>query len=168
MAPAAMISIRFPITVETVDGRDRDSKIVVARRVVFLGDEADLVLRVVISVVSWVTAGRSVLSVLSRDHLYHPRALIARAGLHHFRVHQDRLSPASLVSPPLIQPSNRISNNIVLKCLVTNVIRHDIMHHLGVRAPTRLQVQGLVLTDRDRVGVKIRVRLLPRLMQFRR
>ena len=113
-----MIVVRSLTVVVAVDGRDRDKdrdiRVVVARRAVVLGDEANLVPMVVISVVSRVTTGMGVLFVPNKDHLYHLGALIARAGLHHFRVHRDKLSPASPVSPPLIRPSSSTSTSIFL------------------------------------------------------
>ena len=86
-ATEVVIAVRSLTTVGAVGSKDRDIKVVVARRVVVLGDEADLVPMVVFSVASRVTVRISVLFVLNRDHLYHPGAYIARAGLHHFRVH---------------------------------------------------------------------------------
>ena len=88
-----------------------------------LGDEADLVPMVVFSVASRVVVGMSVLFVLNKDHLYHLGPHIARAGLHHFRVHRDRLSLANPVSPPLIRPSSSANTSIVLKHLVTRAIQ---------------------------------------------
>ena len=149
VATAAMIAVRSLTAVGVVEGTDRDIRVVVALRAVVLGDEADSLPMVVFSVASRVTVGASVLFVPSKNHLYHPGALIARAGLHHFRVHRDRLSPASLVSPPLIRPNSSTSTSIVLRRLVIRVIHQDIKLHLGVRAPTRLQVQELVPADRD-------------------
>ena len=129
-----------------VDGRDRDkdkdNRVVVARRAVVTGDKADLVPIVVISVASSVTVGRSVLFVPSKEHLYHLGALITRAALHHFRVHRDRPSSTSLVSPPLIRPSNSTNTNIILKCLVTWIICQDIRHHLGVRLRPGFRFRG--------------------------
>lgn len=164
---AVVIAIRCPTEVEVVDGRDkdRDNRVMVAHPAMVLRDEADLVHMVAIIMASRVTAGRSILSVPIRDHLYHLGALINRVGLHHFGVCRDGPSLASLVSPPLICSSSSNNTSIVLKHLVTKVIPQDIRHHPGVRAPIRLQVQGLVPIYLDRAGV--RISLLPELMQFR-
>ena len=99
-----MLAVRSLTTVGAVDGRDMDIRVVVAHRAVVLGDEADLVPMVIISVASRVIAGMSVLFVPNKDHFYNLGALIARVGLHHFRVYRDKLNPASPVSPPLIRP----------------------------------------------------------------
>ena len=135
-----MIAVRSLTAVGVVDGRDRDIRVVVAHRAMVSGDEADSVPMVVFSVASRVTVGMSVLIIPNKNHVYHPGALIARASLHHFRVQQDRLSPASPISPPLTRPSSSTNTSIILRCLVIRVIHHDIRHHLGVRALTRLQV----------------------------
>ena len=82
---AICVAARSFTAAEAVDCRD--NKVVVAHRVVVLGDEADLVPMVVFSVASRATVGASVIFVPNKNHLYHPGALIARAGLHHFRVH---------------------------------------------------------------------------------
>ena len=74
---AAVTAIRLPTTVEAVDGKDRDSRVVVARPTMVSEDKADLVLMIAISMASKVIAGRSILFVPIRDHHYHTRALIA-------------------------------------------------------------------------------------------
>ena len=95
VATAIVIAIRSLTIVGMVDGKDMDIRVVVARLAVVPGDEADVVPMVVISMASRVTTGIGVLFIPNKDHLYHPGAFIARVGLHHFRVHRDRLSPAS-------------------------------------------------------------------------
>ena len=98
-ATATVTAVRLSTAIEAMNGRDknRNNILMVAHPAAVLGDKDDLVPMVAISMASSV--GRSVLFVLikdhlylqagtysHRDHLYHLEALIARAGLHHFRV----------------------------------------------------------------------------------
>ena len=115
MASAAVIVVKSLTAVRAMDGRDRDSRVMVACRAVVLGDKVDLVPMIVINVASRVIAGRSVLFLPSKDHLYHPGALIARAGLHHsesieidpvpqVRFHHPSLDPTAVPAP--VSPSS--------------------------------------------------------------
>ena len=97
--------------------RDRDNRAVVTRPAVVLGDATDLVPVVAISVASRVGAsvGRNILFVPIRDHHYHLGAFIVKAGLHHSKVHRDRLNPANncsdlaAISVPVSSPRRPIT-----------------------------------------------------------
>ena len=136
----AVTTIRSPTTMGA-DGRDKDNdnRVVVDHLAMVLGDKADFFPMVATNVATRVTVGRSVLSIPIRDHHYPLGVLIARGGLHSYRVHRDRLSPTSSVSP-FLYPSSSTSTSTAPRCLIIKVIGQDIRHHLGVRASIRPQV----------------------------
>ena len=63
MAIAVVIVVRLPTTVEAVDGKDRDNRLVVARSAVGQGDEADSVPTAIFIVVSKITTRMNAHSV---------------------------------------------------------------------------------------------------------